>query len=156
MTLILFDNINFGSKRQVYLFFPNIFLGIFYWCCFHHGKGQQIYNTVCLFYFILFIYLFIYLLVVFFRAAPSHMKVPRRGVHLELQLPAYATAVATRDPSRIWVLHHSSRQRQILNPLSEARDRTGNLMIPSQIRFRCATTETPEHCMFIKEKFITC
>ena len=39
-------------------------------------------------------------------------------------------------------LHQSSRQRQILNPLSEARDRTRNLMVPSWIRFRCATTGT--------------
>ena len=40
-------------------------------------------------------------------------------------------------------LHHSSRQRQILNLLSKARDRTCNLMVPSQIHFCCATTETP-------------
>ena len=31
-------------------------------------------------------------------------------------------------------LHHSSWQRWILNPLSEARDRTHSLMVPSQIR----------------------
>ena len=31
-------------------------------------------------------------------------------------------------------LHHSSRQCQILNPLSKARDRTLNLMVPSRIR----------------------
>ena len=30
-------------------------------------------------------------------------------------------------------LHQSSRRRQILNPLSEARDRTRNLMVPSWI-----------------------
>ena len=30
-------------------------------------------------------------------------------------------------------LHHSSWQLQILNPLSKARDRTQNLMVPSQI-----------------------
>ena len=33
-------------------------------------------------------------------------------------------------------LHHSSQQRQILNPLSEARDRTHILMDISQICFR--------------------
>ena len=32
---------------------------------------------------------------------------------------------------------------QILNPLSKARDRTRNLMVPSQIRFCCTTTGTP-------------
>ena len=30
-------------------------------------------------------------------------------------------------------LHHSSRQRWILNPLRKARDQTRNLMVPSQI-----------------------
>ena len=40
-------------------------------------------------------------------------------------------------------LHHSSRQCRILNPLSEARDRTCNLMVPSRIHFCCATTGTP-------------
>ena len=48
-----------------------------------------------------------------------HMELPRLGVKLELWLPAYATATATRDPSD---LHHSSWKRQILNPLREARD----------------------------------
>ena len=31
----------------------------------------------------------------------------------------------------------------ILNPMSEARDRTSNLMVPSQICFYCTTTGTP-------------
>ena len=56
---------------------------------------------------------------------PWHMEVPRLGVESELQLPAYATATATPDLSCICNLHHSSsRQRRILNPLNEARDRT--------------------------------
>ena len=40
---------------------------------------------------------------------PWHKKVPRLGGELELQLPAYTTAIATRDPRRICELHHSSR-----------------------------------------------
>ena len=40
-------------------------------------------------------------------------------------------------------LHHSSRQHQILNPLSEARDRTRSIMIPSQTRFCFVTLGTP-------------
>ena len=51
-----------------------------------------------------------------------HMEVPRLGVKSELQLPAYATSTATRDLSRTSDLQHSSRQHQILKPLSEARD----------------------------------
>ena len=41
-------------------------------------------------------------------------------------------------------LHHRSWQRRILNLLSEARDPTRNLMVPSQTRFCCATTGTPK------------
>ena len=47
---------------------------------------------------------------------------------------------ARSEPS----LHHSSQQCQILNPLSEARDQTHNLMVPSQIPFRCAMTRSPK------------
>ena len=45
------------------------------------------------------------------------MEVPRLGVESELLLPAYARATARPD----------LRQCQILNPLSEARDRTATL-----------------------------
>ena len=37
------------------------------------------------------------------------------------------------DLNRVWDLHHSSRQRRILNPLSKARDQTCVLMVTSQI-----------------------
>ena len=40
-------------------------------------------------------------------------------------------------------LHHSSWQRQILNPRSEARDRTHNFMVPTWIHFHDATMKTP-------------
>ena len=46
-------------------------------------------------------------------------------------------------------LYHSSRQCWIFNPLSEARDRTCNLMVPSWIRFCCATIGTPYYCFFL-------
>jgi len=55
------------------------------------------------------------------------MEVPRLRVTSELQLLAYPTATAMPDLSRVCNLHHSSWQPQILNPLSEARDRTHNL-----------------------------
>ena len=74
----------------------------------------------------------------------QHMEVPGLGVWSELLLLAYATATATPDLSCICDLPHSSRQRWILNPLKEVRDRTRNLMVPSWIRFRCATRETPK------------
>ena len=56
------------------------------------------------------------------------MEVPRLGVESELWMLAYTTAIATQDPSCVCNQHHSSRQRRILNPLSEARDRTCILM----------------------------
>ena len=61
------------------------------------------------------------------------MEIPRLGVASELQLPAYATATATamQDLSQVCNLHHSSQQHWILNPLSEARDRTQILMFIS-------------------------
>ena len=65
---------------------------------------------------------------VFLGMHPWHMEVSRLGVESELQLPAYARTTATPDPSHACNLHHSSQQWGILNPLSEARDRTCILM----------------------------
>ena len=56
------------------------------------------------------------------------MEVPGPEVEWELHLPAYDTATATRDLSCICDLHCSLCQCWILNPLSEARDRTRILM----------------------------
>ena len=67
------------------------------------------------YYFILFLFLELYL---------WHMEVPRLGIESELQLPAYTTATAMQNLSHICGLHHSSQQRQIMDPLSKARDRT--------------------------------
>ena len=76
------------------------------------------------------------------------MEVPRLGVQLELQLPAYATATATPDLYCVCDLHYRSRQLQILNPLSKARDQTRNLMVPSRIRFRWATWQELQKLVF--------
>ena len=81
----------------------------------------------------------------FLELYPWHMEVPRLGVKSELQLLTYATATATWDPSHVCDLHHSSRQCWSLNPLSEARDQTYNLMDTSWTHFCCATTGTPNH-----------
>ena len=51
-----------------------------------------------------------------------HMEVPRLGAESDLQLPAYTIATATHDPSLVCELHHSSRQCQILNPLSQGQE----------------------------------
>ena len=91
-------------------------------------------------YFDFFLFYFVF---VFLGTHPWHMEVPRLGVKLELHLPTYATATAPPDPSRVQDLHHGSWQHWILNPLSEARNRTCNLMVPSRIHFLCAMTGTP-------------
>ena len=78
-----------------------------------------------------FIVLFCFSLL--FRATSAHMEVPRLGVESELQLPAYTTATSTPDQSCVCDFHHSSQQRWILNPLSEARDQTHTLMDTSWV-----------------------
>ena len=55
----------------------------------------------------------------------------------------------TWDPSRVCNLHHSSQQPQILNPLSEARDWTWNLMVPSRICFHWTTVRTPNPAILL-------
>ena len=69
------------------------------------------------------------------------MEVSRLGVELELQLPAYTTAM--QDLNRVCDLHHSSRQHQILNALSKARDQTCLLTNPSCIVNHSAMMGTP-------------
>ena len=80
---------------------------------------------------------FIYLSSLLFLGPNSwHMEIPMLRVELELQLLVYTTATVTGDPSGICDLHHSSRQSQILNPFSEARDQTCILMDTSWVHFQ--------------------
>ena len=71
-----------------------------------------------------------------------HMEVPRLGIESELKLPAYTTAVAMWDLSLVCHLRHSSRQLQILNPLSKARDQIHILLDTSQAHYCWATKGT--------------
>ena len=71
------------------------------------------------------------------------MEVPRLGMELELQLPAYTTTTATPDQSCTCDLHHSSGPLWILKPLSETRDRIQVLMDASRADYRRATIGTP-------------
>ena len=52
------------------------------------------------------------------------------GVEWELPLPSYTVATAVPDQSLIFHLCHSFQQGRIINPLSEARDRTCILTDP--------------------------
>ena len=68
------------------------------------------------------LYSFSFLFFFFLGPHPRHMEVPRLGAESDLQLPACTTATAMSDPSPVCDVHHSSRQRRIPHPLSEARD----------------------------------
>ena len=74
-------------------------------------------------------------LFLFLQPHPQHTEVPAGGlwVESELQLQVYTTATAMPDPRGICNLYHSSWQHRILNPLSEARDRTRILMDTSEV-----------------------
>ena len=74
-------------------------------------------------------YMYFIFILFYFRGTP----VPRLGVKSEPQLPAYTTATAMQDLSHVCKLYHSSQQQGILNPLSEAMDRTYVLMDTSQV-----------------------
>ena len=71
-----------------------------------------------------------FLFFVFLGPHLHHMKVPRLEVKSELHLLVYTTATAAWGLSLVCDLRHSSRQQQILNPLSKAKDRTHVLMGP--------------------------
>ena len=92
-----------------------------------------------LFYFILFHFI----LLCFLGPHVLHVEVPRRGVKLELQLPAYTTPTAIQDPSRLCDLHYSSQQCWIHNPLTEAREQTHVLMDTSWVHCYWAMMATP-------------
>ena len=94
----------------------------------HHPEGSYSVAEDIIFFFLSFC---------LFRAAP----VAYGGSQARSLIGA--TDTATRDPSCVFDLHHSSQQCQILNPLSKARDPTRNLMVPSQIRFHSTTMGTP-------------
>ena len=113
-----------------------ILLSIVIFTCIHNGLKNN--KSINIHFFLSF----------FFGPQTWHIEVPRLGVESELQLPAYATATATQDPSCVCDLHHSSWQHQILDPLSEPRNQTCVLMNASQICFHSTTMGTPNLFLF--------
>ena len=91
----------------------------------------------------------LYLFICFLGPHPWHMEVPRPQVESELQLPAYTTATATRDPSHIYDLHYSSCNTGSPAHWVRLGDWTRILMDTSQIRLSCTTTGTPSCCFSI-------
>ena len=86
-------------------------------------------------------FLFCFVLFCFVFGGPllRHMEVPKLGVRATAASLLHSPA--TPDPSSICNLPHSSRQRGILNRLSEARDQTQVLM-----ENRWATMGIPSLC----------
>ena len=88
------------------------------------------YTAKCVF------FLFHFVLFLLYRAAPAAYG----GSQARGQIGAIAASLhhshsnARSEPHLNFHLYHSSWQHRILNPLSEARDRTQNLMVPSWIR----------------------
>ena len=74
------------------------------------------------------LYIFFFFLFSFLQPHLWHRGVLKLGVQLELQLPVYTAAMTMPDLSCLCDLHHSSRQRRIPKPRSEARDGTCILM----------------------------
>ena len=113
------------------------------------GICLAFFNLQCLYYpscayksFLIYFFLFLLFLSFFLGPHLRHMEVLRLGVQSERQLLVYITA--TRDPSRVCDLHHSSWQCWIPVQLSEARDWTRILMNTSQICFCCTMMGTPD------------
>ena len=67
------------------------------------------------------------------RTAPAAYGSPQARGWIRAALPAYATAIATWDPSHICNLPHISRQHQIPKWLSKARDWTHILIDTSRV-----------------------
>ena len=98
-----------------------------------------------------FLFFFFFL----FRATPvAYGEVPRLRVQSELQLPDHTRATATQDPSHICDLHHISRQHQILNPLSKARDQTCIFMETSQVLHLLSHNGNSPEWSFLKLSYI--
>ena len=80
----------------------------------------------------------------FFRATPAADGSSQARSQIRAALLAYSTALGTQDLSHICDLHHSSWKCWILNPRSEARDRTHILIDTSQVQFPWATMGIPQ------------
>jgi len=84
------------------------------------------------FYFILFLFIYLFFVFFLFIAAPAAHGSSRARGWIRASAASHSHS-QIRHPSQICDLYHSSLQCQILNPLSEARDRTRILMDTSHV-----------------------
>ena len=101
-------------------------------------------------------FFFFFFPLVFLGLLLLHKEVPRIGIKSELQLPAHSAATVIPGLSLVCNLHHSLQQGRILNSLSEARDWTHNLMVPSWIHYHWAMMGTPTHGTRLCAKKLLC
>ena len=80
------------------------------------------------------------------------MDVARLGVESELQLPAYATAMATLDPSCTCKPRCGLTQRQILHPLSKNKESTWVLTETTSGPYPPGPQQEPPILQFFKKK----
>ena len=145
-----FPLLNTGFRGQYsHSFYPiledNFFSCLYAWCldCLRLNTIPLLPQIVFPHSYVIFVLGSLTFLFFFLGPHPWHMEVPRLGVKLELQLPAYIAATATRDPSHVCDLHHRSWQHWILNSLSKARDPTYYLMDTSWFCYPWATKGAP-------------
>ena len=118
----------FGKSQNLLIVFFSWEGVCFFW---YSNHAYIVYESEFIFKFLLFIYLFL-------GPHPRHMEIPRRSNWSYSSRP-------TPQP----------RQCQIFNPLSEARNQTHNLMVPSQIGF-CYTMMGTQNKFIIKKNLCTC
>ena len=94
------------------------------------------------------LYIFYFFFFFFLGLHPWHIEVPRIGVELKLQLPAYIIATELPDLSHVRNLHHRPQQRWILNPLGKARDWNHILMESSWVQYHWAIMWNPIFSFF--------
>ena len=92
----------------------------------------------------LFDFSFFFFFSFLFRATRSAFGESQARGLIRATAAGYTTAIATPDLSHVCDLHHSSQQRRILTPLSEARNQIQNLMFPSWIHVQCVRTGIPD------------
>ena len=90
----------------------------------------------------------------FFKATPAACESSKARGRIGAVVAGLHHSTATRDPSCICNLHHSSWQCQILNPMSKARDQTHILMDISQVHFYWATMRTPNVHILKQPEFL--
>ena len=116
--MINLSNINLSITGSFHLFIT--FYLLEYIIFMYYLKGVKLHNIVLILLLINDILLFFIFLS--FRAAPMAYGGSQARGRTRAVATVYTTATATLDRTHICNLHHSSRQCQILNPLSKARD----------------------------------